>query len=51
MFILIYRIHLQMVILREPGGKKQDVLRKNRNPERQYIFDKVRNSTYQEVYL
>jgi hypothetical protein len=31
-----------MVLLRDPDNKKQDVLRKNRNTERQYVFDKVR---------
>ena len=30
-----------MVLLTDPGSRKNDVLRKNRNPERQYIFDKV----------
>ena len=30
-----------MIVLSEPKNRSQDVLRKNRNPERQYIFDKV----------
>ena len=44
-----------MVLLRDPGNKKQDVLRKNRTTERQYVFDKVNHTAvilmmYSTVY-
>ncbi|XP_023325995.1 kinesin-like protein KIF19 isoform X2 [Eurytemora carolleeae] len=46
------RVDSKMVLLTDPGSRKNDVLRKNRNPERQYIFDKAfgPDSTQEEVY-